>query len=280
MKKIKSTTAFLNDPETNEVLYKQSYIEYDENGKVLITEDWADETELTSKTVSRYSDKGNLIEEIIYSSEKEISDKTVYLRDDNDEIERVEREYGDGSKTIQIVEIDNEHKIRIYTTTDEEGEFDGKEIYKFNEQKNITEKIIYNFENIIEEHIQYEYDGEKIVLQTEFESDGKIFAIKKYVYDTNNNLTEVITTNTKGAIISRATYTYDSQNRITEQKISNSYVIKFSYDDEKNIKIEERFNKVDMLVQRTEYIYNEEQLLLEERTPLSLITYSYDFFEE
>ncbi|OFY94476.1 MAG: hypothetical protein A2491_00230 [Bacteroidetes bacterium RIFOXYC12_FULL_35_7] len=103
---------------------------------------------------------------------------------------------------------------------------------------------------------------------------------KKYVYDANNNLTEVLATNAKGAIINKATYIYDSQNRIIEQKISNSYLIKISYNDENHIKTEERYNKVDLLVQKTEFLYNEEQLLLEERTPLSLISYKYDFFEE
>ena len=84
IKKVKNYTSHLKDEDTG--FYLSAEIEYDKNDNVLSSISYNDDGSIGEKTLSNYNEKGNIIEEINFMSEDEISEKFSFYRDSDEKI--------------------------------------------------------------------------------------------------------------------------------------------------------------------------------------------------
>jgi molybdenum cofactor biosynthesis enzyme MoaA len=107
MKKIKSVTAYrLNDSEDSiEDGIITSIIRYNEAQQVIEEISYTSDNEFESKVIAKYNEKGSLIEEINYMDEEEIAEKLAFIRNDNDQIQKVLIDYADDSQSKKHIHI-------------------------------------------------------------------------------------------------------------------------------------------------------------------------------
>ncbi|MFC2097305.1 hypothetical protein ACFLSI_03110, partial [Bacteroidota bacterium] len=91
--------------------------------------------------------------------------------------------------------------------------------------------------------------------------------IKRYKLNRKNKLLELVKIN------------YDENNNPVEQNFNNEYFIRFEYDNNGNAIKEERENAHGLKEYQGLFIYNEDGLLLEERTPDQIKKFNYEFFK-
>ncbi len=278
MQKIKSVTTYkLNDPDDSiETGFVNSIIEYDQNGNVTKSVTYLSENEIESKTLAKFNDKGELLEEINYMSEDEIAEKLTYKRNDEGKIDEVRVEYIDGSLSIKKYEYaDNEI---IANVIDDENEFEGKEIRKLDDKGKIIEKIIYDEDNKLDEKEIVCYDEKSNVInRKEYNKDNELEVEINYTYDENENLIKFLKTNSKNEIIDSVVFVYDEKGNLTEQKVGDYYYSKFEINAEEKTKTEERFDMSGTLQFILTSKFDENDLIIEEISPLNTIKYKYEF---
>jgi hypothetical protein len=279
IKKVKYFISHLKDEDKG--FYLSSEIEYDENQNVLLSVSYNDDGSTGDKTISKYNNKGSIIEEINYLSEDEISEVFTFKRDDDDKITEIVVDYGDGVKSFKKYNRDSAENSLTITITDDEGLFEGKEYYKLNSENKITEKVIYNDENKIEEKVVYIFDNNsKVINQKEFDGKNELLSETLFYYDDNNNLVKQITVNSKKEFTRSITFAYDENGNTIEQKISGQYLIKYFYDEKNNLIKEERYYLNGLLDEQTEYEYDENNRLVMENNFVTKTRYDYEFFDD
>lgn len=278
MKKIKTRTAYASPVKDPDYRFKKSFLKYDENENLLEEEIYLNEGELESKSAFKYNEKGSVIEETSYMTYEEISETTRYTRDENDQIMETIVEYGDGSKTIKTHQKEGNRETISFV--DDDDEFEGKEIIEYDDKGNILEKTIINEDNIIEEKMVYEREGDRIIKRTEYGENGEFVAVYEYTYDHNDNLLERIGYNAKDEIIESLYFTYDEDNNLVEQQLGDFYIVRLEYDEKGNVITEERCNLQGGLEHTTTYEYDEEGNILKENAVLYNTIYEYEFYDE
>lgn len=277
--KIKSVTTYTSSFDAPETNYKSSYIAYNHQGNVVEAAEWTGDEELESKTVTNYNPDNKIAEEYNYSQDGEIAEHLVYERTDDGTLKKITVHYADGSVSGKIFSYgqENTKTIKIYNESDEE---EGSEFYKYDDKGNLIEKLIYNFAGNMEEHKKIIYGNDKIVKEMQFDKSGNILSTQDYYYDSQNNLVELTLTNNKNKIVEKVTTSYDEQNRIVVQHVKDVYLIKISYDDALHTRTEERYNQGNMQVYYLKTCYNDQNLITEEETHTTRISYKYEFFDE
>lgn len=278
--KVKSVTTYTANLNDEEQSFKNSYIEYNLHGSVLVAAEWTGTHELESKTVSIYNAENKIIEETNYAYDDEISEHAVFYRNNDGSIAKVEIEYADGTVLHKIFSYNSAENTRTILLSNEDGEDEGKEFYKFDNNKNIIEKIMHNFAGDLEEHKKFIYDNDKIIQEEQFDKAGFLISTRRYSYDLTGNLIELIATNCKNIIIEKVKTKYDEKNRIVEQIAKDSYLIRITYDDAAHTRVEERFNQLNQMIYYLKTYENEQGLITEEETHTLHITYKYEFFDE
>ena len=207
-------------------LFAQSFNEIEMNKKkmdennVKVQTKWkvSEDTEKGQKIVQRRFDKeGNMIEEINFKSNGEMSTRLTYKYNES------------GQKTeyinydVQKEEISYKQKIHY----DELGRkirelgFDGITNFRVEyDYKGTTDKleeiVKYDKSGMVEERWDYKYDGNDITI---FVYQGKDnLEHKTYKeYDPYNNLIEKSKISPEGKIINTTTYTYDSKGKLVQE---------------------------------------------------------------
>ncbi|MBU0764733.1 MAG: hypothetical protein KJ607_07860 [Bacteroidetes bacterium] len=280
MKKTKTVRTYSSMISREDTEYLSSYIEYDEHGNVVLAETYMAEDEIESKNTYLYDEKGRLVEEVNYISIEEFGEKLSYIRDDDGKITAVEVTYGDGSMSFRRYERDVAEKTLTITITDDDGESEGSETIKFNDNDLMVEKTVVNEDNVIEEHIRIEYDSEnKIVKECEYESGDRLMFENLYKYDETGKLILRVKVNRKRELIEKVEINYDERGNAIEQKYGDMYLIKRAFDDNGNVVKEERFNALGIMESITESVFDETGLLVEETGLTTRVRYEYEFFE-
>ncbi|HBF87544.1 MAG TPA: hypothetical protein DDX39_02790 [Bacteroidales bacterium] len=249
---------------------------FDDKGNLLIDKTFDNHGDFENLIVSTYDINNRVIEQQNYLSEDELGEKSIFERDDEGKITKETIVYPDDSQTIKTY-LRNGFAVEI-KLQDDEGEFEGMEIYTLNESNNILEKAIFNDENKQIEKIKNEFDTNGLLIKSfEFEGDNLAFELN-YEYDANSNISKITKYNNKKVIIESVSREYDEQNRLVLQKYGRQFVVKTSYNDELRTKTEERTDAQGNIQYKMETHYDENGNILEEKTPLSTTIYEYEFF--
>lgn len=256
----------------------KSITEFDQNNNILLDINYADEYEIESKTIYEYSGK-ILKKEINFFDEENISEEAEYFYNQNDKIEKIKISYADESFSIKEYSYNNEKNELQIIQFDEENEVESKEYLKFNSENLLIEKQVFDYDNILIEQIVNKYDNNKnIIYSKEFYKYDDIKTESKYEYNFSNKLTSFTKYNSKNQIIEQIKFTYNTNDKIIEQKHLGKMTIKFSYDEELQQKIEERYDTQGMIVYKAIFDVSKDEKIINEIFPNYEIIYEYQFF--
>ena len=149
---VTTTTYQLNNDELVNP-YKSSFIEYDIDNNVICSIEFAADGGVESKTISEY-EKKHLKKQYEYFSEDEIGEQSEYFRNEEGVVEKIIKNYADGS--VSNILFEREGKQLSIITNDEDGELDEKEVLIFDDKKQLISKEIYDYNNKLQEKYENE----------------------------------------------------------------------------------------------------------------------------
>lgn len=171
MNKIKSIKTFvLNDEDKPQLLLHE---ERDQLGNVTKLEHYDHDGALESKSEFAFDEKGRLVEEKQFSK-ADTPDQTIRIEyNESGKPGLVRVLYADGSYSNKTYERNEAERTTTINIVDQDGDEEGKEYRKFDEEGRILEEVIYNdFGNVESKH-EYEYDEYgNIVESVEVDSEG------------------------------------------------------------------------------------------------------------
>jgi hypothetical protein len=193
-------------------------------------QDGVDNSDRILNSVQEYDEKGNLIMEVTYHPDGSISDKNEYTYDENGNL-MVSVIYGEEEDALESRKITRDEKGNpvIEEITYLDGSID--EVSYVYEGSLLKEKIQKTGEGDIEVKEIFDYEGDKLTTYEKFnEYDEKVYQIRNIFED--------------GLL-------RESEIRSSEDEEPYRQIIE--YDESGNRKIELRYNKKDMLVERNVY---------------------------
>jgi len=275
IKKVTTHRQFEEDSFINEI------VKYDINGNVIETTTFYEDGDVESKVVTNFNEKNYKSEIITYVDNNDFAEKSVFVWDKNDKLEYEEIQYADGSFSKRIYEKNDDDNSLTIKLVDEENELEEMEVLKFDNNKNLIQKISFDEDKKIVRQIENIFDQENVLVQVnEYEGKDKLVSQQKYFYDDNKNLIKRVTSNAQNKVLNSIKITYDDQNRITEQNIDNNYFINIEYDDANNSQIEQRSTGNGMIQSSKTSKYNENKLLIEESGTEGTKIFEYEFYED
>jgi hypothetical protein len=126
----------------------QSYREFDESGNLILEIGYAHDGEITDKIGYRYDDAGHLLESLIYGEDDEVLERKEVIRDSDGRVTKGFTHYLDGSADI------NE--------------------YFYDDKGNLTSMVVKDDEDEIEFSEKYYYEGDKVVKVERLNGDDEV----------------------------------------------------------------------------------------------------------
>lgn len=165
-----------------------------------------------SKAVVKFN--GNVLSREIFDQNNQLSGKTLYSYDNSGMIEKRELYFGDIKAFDEIYEIESNKLIKMkYFTSD--GTLISYSNFEYDSYNNLIKENKYNSNGEIDYVYEYKYEEGRLSEEKIIMPNGKKTIIN-YFYGSNNLLTEKITKDSDGKVISSLKYVYEGKNLIEE----------------------------------------------------------------
>ena len=244
MDKIKSIKVIIENE--NEKFLKE-FREYNIEGKELIKEIYQGPNLLEEKNITKYNDKGQIVEEINFGENNELNTKITYNRDINGNVNEIIIEFADSSKTIKSYNYENNDKTIIITEKSDEGEFEGMtKIIRDNKGNVVESQQISESNEILEKHL-FEFDDNGNILKDTFFQKLNISTITKFNYDEKKNLIKRVISSSEGKTIDWAIFKYDEKGNITEQQFGDHTLYKIENNENNKPIVEQKINAMGVI---------------------------------
>lgn len=253
--------------ENDEVVfeYKSYEQEFDEHQNCVKEVEYNTSNEVESASGYKYNGQQKMIEEIHYFNEEEVGEQIKYKHDEEGKTREIETVYADDARSVK--KIKRSERLLTINTFDEDGESEGEETVRFDEKDRPLEEIQLDEDGSIVQRSVYTYgDNGQVASRVNYGENNEFLVKTQFEYDDQGHLAKLIQLNEKGKLISANTYRYDEQgNQVLMQ--TNRHEQRTAYDDKNRIIHQETTNRMNNMVENfTEYKYNEQGLLVEERT--------------
>ncbi|MEI6123071.1 MAG: hypothetical protein WCQ95_05515 [Bacteroidota bacterium] len=160
---IKSITVWQADAKTDKADgYKESYEEYDKNGRTIVKIEYNKDGSIIRKETAKFDAYGNKIEETIYNTKENAKDnknekRTYKFNANNDKTEEVEYNAGVLVK---------------------------KTIFSYNANGNKSTEMVYDASGKLTKKITYSYNAKNMKeTRKTFNSSGTLESGKRYIYE-------------------------------------------------------------------------------------------------
>ena len=288
MKKIKSITVHVATPDTPEEGYKSYHEVRDEQGNVLLEEQFYQDGSLAGRVVRTFGESLN--NEKFYSQEGQPDQEHSYQYNESGKLTFVKSNYAGGAignKQIQYDEANNAETILI---GDDGGNIESKEYRRYDSEGKVLEEVIYEGEATLHEKKEASYDDhgrpifKKITYNDGYESQNDY----EYEMDESGRVIAVKIQNEKGEELHYEEFEFDNKNNVAEHYIEigggkKTTITKYEYDDENRVIKEQHLNGQEQVEKEIHFQYNElGQLSLKEtNTPegFTVEMYQYEYFE-
>jgi len=176
----------------------------------------------SKKTISRYDERGNMIEKTRYF-EGEVTHKHLYKYDDrNNLIERFYMWYDDTYKgpitkteTTICKYDDRNYLIEWSQYKGNDGKLENKHSYEYEVRGQEIERACYNDKGMLRDKYLYKYDDRgREIEKAQYDDDGKLVDKHLYKYDDRGNLIEEAWYDEKyqkGKLIQKYLYKYNDR---------------------------------------------------------------------
>jgi len=300
-KPLKTATLYKNDYLLEDVqsddlkirAYKYSETHYDEQGNVVMEVKYTENGEVSEKTVNRFDEKNQLIEEIYYLDEEEIAERKTFEKDDSGKIIRAFKHYLDDSKdTMEYHYNDNNQLIEILGF-DVDGDLERKEVFSYQDNY-IAGRKAFDEENelVLEKIYTYTDNGNSVDTAEWDEMTGeKRRTVEKF--DKNGIILETLRYDQEDQLIDRVFFTADDSGKIVswieeseQQGKSNTTV---TYDEKGNDVLQEEQNESGEIITKVERKFDSDNRVVESKVFIDgqgkhmsqkyFISYEYTFHE-
>lgn len=238
--------------------YLRAITRFDDKENIVEEIIYENENTLESKTEYRYDDQQRLIEKVVYLSENEVGEKFSYTYNENNQLATETQHYADGSQTVRIFNY-SDSRITI-TINDEEGSLEGQEI-KLLQNGKITEEITLDEDKNETSHLYYTFNDAGLVeSRIEKNAAGEVESLRKYFYNERNEMIELTELTGDGELISRRTFEYDEFNRLVQENI-DGYSVNYTYNENGKRSREEIINPMQIIESFTDYEYEGDKVI-------------------
>jgi hypothetical protein len=239
MNKIKSIRTFvLNDEGEPQLIVHE---ERDQLGNVTKLEHYDYDGVLESKTEFAFDDKGRLIEEKQFSK-ADTPDQTIKIEyNESGKPGLVRVLFADGSVSKKTYVRDEAERTTTINIVDQDGDEEGKEFRRFDDEGRLLEEVIYNDFGNVESKQEYEYDEYgHIVESVEVDSEGyEKVRFYDYYRDDKARIVKIDMLNEDEKIIRIDTFDLDDRGNRVKHQMHNVergtvYVDLRDYDEKDN----------------------------------------------
>ncbi|MFK8101426.1 MAG: hypothetical protein AB8G15_02830 [Saprospiraceae bacterium] len=292
MAKIKTYKTYTTN-EATEGESRLTYLEERNNEEIVILkESYHLDGELKSKMERTLDEKGRVLEEIQYSELSEEPDQIAHYRyNDSNQLAVIETSYRDNSKSIRKYEYNKEENSLTVYVRDENDELEGKEYRKFDEEGRVIHEEIYGAEEVFMSHMETKYDEYDNYLERYFEYPDDFVReyFYKYLRNDKAQIVKIQIVDNGGKLAREDFMDYDERgNRIIhrfsdfEQNLAETR--KYEFDENDREVKEQHYGPDESLKQNIDYTYREDGLLAEEHhfsiTGEVTLRFEYEFFHE
>jgi len=237
------------------------FLKYNDTGYLLESSEYNSDGSLMQKEVFEYDKKNNRITELLYTESDKIDQRIEikyntlrlpikqFTKDDKGRVfQKTTFLYDERNNLIQQSGYDERGKLaeKSYYTYDDKGnlilytgygEFDNRKIsYKYDNDNRIIESMCVDIQGNFVEKITYQYENSpQSVRKTYLDKDNKPLKSELCMYDTYDNLLEIMLFNEHGAITEKYTFLYQY-----DEKQNWTILTTYMNSDKKAISITER----------------------------------------
>ncbi|MCQ2974975.1 MAG: hypothetical protein MJ211_09200 [Bacteroidales bacterium] len=276
MKKIKSISEIVTSKDTGEK-YKRAYTEYDENGNEIVSIDYDFSEAINAKNLTKYDDNNRKIQMQIYTEEDVINETHFYFYNEDGKILKEEIDYSEESKSIKNYNYDANNLTIV--TVDENNEIEEKEIIIRNEDNNIIEHKVFDYEGNQTIHEILEYSDKKLTLQKNFDEKDNLTNQRYYKYNDKGQIIFVGVANSRRELLDSSTYEYDEKGREIVRTIGTRGKISTEYNDDEHTVTSITQTGSGQIISQTITTLNEENQTLKEEDFANITDYIYEYFD-
>jgi len=203
----------------------------DEQGNVMLDASWQSNGMLENKTTYAYNEANQMTAQKIYLDEENISEHWTYTYNEEGDVIEKAVEYADGSHSYYTKNIAEDGAI-VWEISDEDQEFEGKEIRVFNNNKLLVSSVDIDDENTETLRKEFVYDDKDNVIEQRVYEYENLSATEAMQYDDQGNLIRTINLSPGGNKISDIQYTYNTENKVAFYDVNQEVRTAFIYDSQ------------------------------------------------
>lgn len=244
--KIKSIKTYRIDDNTDGKGVLNAYEERDVEGIIVLNAQYDENGDFVQKAEKIINEKGQLIEEKQFTNEEKPDQHFLYEYNESGKVAQATVHYLDGSISFRRYSRDEAENITTIEIKDDENNFEGREVRRFDSEGRVLEEAYYDEENEIAEKTETEYDDFGRIIETVFldsegietvrfydyytddkgrvnkietlDEDEVIIRVDEIEYDERGNQSKYIILDKSRGITFNETWEHDQQNRITNHK--------------------------------------------------------------
>jgi hypothetical protein len=260
--------SFVNTEEAGEEEYLESDIALDDKGNTLTEIKYSADGEMEEKNSYRYNQEGKLLEHILLYAVEDVTEKRVLTRNEKGLLLSEVKYYGDDSGDRTDYAYDDKDNLIERKYFDEEGQFSGRENFKYDENGSLTEHIKYTSTDAIEEHMTFNKIDDKTIEQVQHNPDGSLQSRTLLKFNDEGKETSSEQTTAEGKLISGVNNVYDEKGNVIERHYKDFYskTIRYVYDEKNQCTMQELFDGNGTLVRKYLFEYDEEGNVVDEHT--------------
>lgn len=239
---------------------------YDEKGRLLESRKWEMDGAIESNQYV-YNDDGKIIEHSMRLETEDVFEKFVFERDSKGRLISENKFYGDDAGEKTVYEYgDWDTPIRI-TRYDADGELESIESLEHDASGNLISHKKSDAAGVSLEQTFITYDSNsKPISKSVVDSQQVSQSVAEIVYDDQGRVVRATDKNASGMVVSDVISQYDERGNVVLRKIRdfNSRILRFEYNDQDQVLIEEVLDGNGNLIMRNTMEYDEHGNLLSE----------------
>ncbi|MEM9821651.1 MAG: hypothetical protein AAF985_11285 [Bacteroidota bacterium] len=287
--KIKSVhTYVINDFTPEEGLLSVKQVN-NENGNLLLQEQYALDGRIEQKIERAYDSEQRLVEEKQYTEGDAPHQVISNTYDENGKLNRSTTRYMDGALSNTDFVYDLSARSEEMTTRDEAGQIEEKVVRSFDQEGRVLEQSEYGEEESFVKSVKSSYNDAGRPLERHYKTEETEYKhFYDYEYDEEGRITYAEIFDVKEDLIRTDEITYDERGNQKEVAMKNyadgwSIVDRYTYNEQDQLVKEERFMANGDPVESKEYQMDEHGFVLQQevrnRNGWTIHRYQYEFFE-
>ncbi len=251
------------DEEVEIISFPYLHRVYDEQGNLLQEMTYNRAGEIQEHLAYRYDDQNRRIEVINYYDEEEVMENICYFYEDGENPCSAVRKYADGSEESIAYRYDEGNNLIEKKVLSDESEEEEIEQWQFEQGKEILYEKFELGELVFRQEQAYDDQG-KIVEVTLTEAPDNLTTLHRFFYNDKGQRTRIEKYNAENKLISVIeilSFHEGEPTEITETTAGGKTIIRYGYDDQRRVVLQQEYSQEGLLVNEWVRSYNDQGFL-------------------